>query len=81
MSGTESAVRLNVFCVAEFLGDDRRRHRRWTRVGVAFPHREGAGMNIVLDALPLDGKLVVLERSDDADAEGHAEEHAGGVSA
>jgi hypothetical protein len=29
----------------------------WTRVGVAWPHADGKGFNIVLEALPVDGKL------------------------
>lgn len=67
MTSTESSTHLNVFSVAEFTGDDRRRHRRWTKVGVAFPHRDGVGMNVVLDAIPLDGKLVVLTKPGDAE--------------
>lgn len=32
----------------------------WTRIGSAFPHQDGEGFNLRLDALPLDGKLVIL---------------------
>jgi hypothetical protein len=32
----------------------------WTRIGTAFPHQEGEGFNVRLDALPVDGKLVIL---------------------
>jgi len=69
-----------VFSVAEFMGDDRRRHRRWIRVGAAFPHREGGGLNIMLDALPLDGKLVVLARNESEGREDHEGERTNGVS-
>ncbi len=31
----------------------------WTQVGVAFAHKDQKGMNIVLRALPLDGRLVL----------------------
>jgi hypothetical protein len=31
----------------------------WTRVGVAFPHRDGQGLNVELNALPVSGKLVI----------------------
>jgi hypothetical protein len=34
--------------------------KRWTRVGAAFPHKEGVGFNIELKALPVDGRLVAL---------------------
>lgn len=33
----------------------------WTRVGVAFPHADGKGFNLVLRALPLDGKVVLRQ--------------------
>lgn len=32
----------------------------WTRIGAVFPHAQGEGMNIMLDALPLDRKIVVM---------------------
>ncbi len=31
----------------------------WTQIGAAFAHGDKKGMNIVLRALPLDGRLVV----------------------
>jgi len=35
----------------------------WQRVGRAFPHKNGdGGFNILLNALPLNGKLVVKMR-------------------
>lgn len=32
----------------------------WKAIGAAFHHRDGKGFNIELDALPLNGKLVLL---------------------
>lgn len=29
----------------------------FTRVGAAWPHKDGQGFNIQIDAVPLDGKL------------------------
>lgn len=40
----------------------------WTRIGEAFPHDVGAGLTIVLDSLPLDGRIVLLEPDADDDA-------------
>jgi hypothetical protein len=40
----------------------------WTRIGQAYPHETGAGLTVVLDAMPLDGRIVLLEL-DDADDE------------
>jgi hypothetical protein len=39
----------------------------WTRIGHAYPHDVGSGLTVVLDAMPLDGRIVLLEL-DDADA-------------
>ena len=36
----------------------------WTRVGSAWAHKDGKGFNIQLDALPIDGRLVVRVISD-----------------
>ena len=37
----------------------------WLNIGLAFPHKDGNGFNIVLQALPLDGKIVCREVSGD----------------
>ena len=34
--------------------------KRWTKIGAAFPHKEGLGFSIELKAFPIDGRLVVL---------------------
>lgn len=39
----------------------------WSRVGVAWRHKKGEGYNIQLDALPVDGKLVLLPPSEKED--------------
>jgi len=31
----------------------------WTRVGSAWPHKDGKGLNLVLSALPINGRLVL----------------------
>ena len=37
----------------------------WLNVGVAFAHEDGSGFNILLQALPLDGKLVMRVYKDE----------------
>ena len=37
----------------------------WLNLGLAFPHKDGNGFNIVLQAYPLDGKIVLREIADD----------------
>lgn len=39
----------------------------FTRVGVAFVHRDGKGFNILLDAMPVDGKITLRELPEDQD--------------
>jgi hypothetical protein len=36
----------------------------WLNLGLAFPHKDGAGFNIILQAFPLDGKIVCREITD-----------------
>ena len=33
----------------------------WTKIGVAFAHEDGKGFNLVLDCVPLDGKVSLRE--------------------
>jgi hypothetical protein len=39
----------------------------WTRIGQAYPHETGAGLTVVLDAIPPDGRVVLLERDETDD--------------
>ena len=39
----------------------------WTRIGRAYPHDTGAGLTVILDSIPLDGRVVLLEPDDDDD--------------
>ncbi len=29
----------------------------WTRIGAAWPHADGQGFNVLLDAVPIDGRI------------------------
>ena len=47
----------------------------WLNMGLVFPHKDGGGFNIMLQALPLDGKIVCREiTADDADNEEPAQD-------
>ena len=50
---------LNVFTVEEYESNGKT-GKRWTKIGAAFPHKEGSGFSIELRAFPIDGRLVVL---------------------
>jgi len=41
----------------------------WLNIGLVFPHKDGGGFNLILQAFPLDGKIVVREIGDDDAAE------------
>jgi hypothetical protein len=55
---------LNVFTVEEYESNGKTQ-KKWTRIGAAFPHKEGVGFNIELKAFPVDGRLVVLPPDSD----------------
>jgi hypothetical protein len=52
-------IYFNVFTVEEYERDGKTQ-KKWTRIGAAFPHKEGLGFSIELKAFPIDGRLVVL---------------------
>ena len=66
-----TAARLNVFTVTEYDSTDDAgkpaKAKFWTRIGTAFPHKEGPGFNIQLIAFPTNGSLVALPPDDTAD--------------
>ena len=37
---------------------------RWTPIGAAWRHADGRGLNVKLDALPVDGSVVLREPQD-----------------
>jgi hypothetical protein len=41
----------------------------WMNIGIVFPHKDGKGFNIMLQAIPFDQKIVLREVSEDKDAE------------
>jgi hypothetical protein len=42
----------------------------WLNLGLAFPHKDGKGFNIILQAIPFDAKIVIREiTGDDKDAD------------
>lgn len=43
---------------------DRDDKSHFTKVGAAFPHKDGKGHTIALDAMPVDGKIVLRSAKD-----------------
>ena len=48
-----------VFVVEDRTGDGDDNDAFWTRVGSAWPHKDGKGLNVVLSALPVNGRIVL----------------------
>jgi hypothetical protein len=62
---------LNVFTVEEYETNGKTA-KKWTKIGAAFPHKEGIGFSIELRAFPIDGRLVVLPPdTDDGNGNGN----------
>ena len=41
----------------------------WLNLGVAFPHDDGDGFNLLLQALPIDGKIVLRSYKEEEEDE------------
>jgi hypothetical protein len=67
--GDKPANHLFAYTVQEYEAADGKKARSWTRIGVAFPHKDGTGFNIDLHALPLDGRIVLFPPNSDERAE------------
>jgi hypothetical protein len=56
---TQEINRYDVFVVENFTDKNDQEQARWTRIGVAFPHKDGKGLNVECKAIPIDGKFVI----------------------
>ena len=45
----------------------------WTRIGAAWPHKDGQGFNLAIDAVPLRGRIVIRAITEKASAEDASE--------
>jgi hypothetical protein len=62
------ANHLFAYSVEEYDAGKGKKARSWTRIGAAFPHKEGPGFNIELKSIPLDGRIVLLPPDDNGNA-------------
>lgn len=51
--------RYDVFVVEDYEDGAGSERSSWTRLGVAFPHKDTKGFNVELRAVPVSGKLVI----------------------
>jgi hypothetical protein len=71
---TKGSIMSNKPVLLAYTVKDRGKSKKaiWTRIGAAWPHENGNGFTIELEALPLDGRLVLTEpkrETSDAPAE------------
>ncbi len=68
-----------VYHVKDVPGDDGEQHGIWTKVGAAWANKDAKGMSLVLDLLPVDGRLVIRtavpkeDKAADAEAKADAD--------
>ncbi len=60
MTTQTSANHLFAYTVEEYDAGNGKKAKSWTRIGAAFPHKDGPGFNLELRALPVDGRIVLL---------------------
>src|SRR5512134_1425350 len=65
---------LFAYSVEEYDTGSGKKGRSWTRIGAAFPHKDGPGFNIELRSIPLDGRIVLLPPDEGSDARDTATE-------
>jgi len=51
--------RYDVLVVEKYEDHEGAEKANWTRIGVAWPHKDGNGLNVELKAIPVSGKLVI----------------------
>jgi hypothetical protein len=60
MTTQTSANHLFAYTVEEYDAGNGKKAKSWTRIGAAFPHKDGPRFNLELRALPVDGRIVLL---------------------
>lgn len=53
----------HAFTTREY-GEGQDKKTFWRQIGAVFAHKNGKGFDVVLDALPIDGRIVLLEPKD-----------------
>ena len=51
----------HAFTVRKYKKEDGSDDAFWTKIGVVFAHKDGKGYDVVLDCLPVDGRISIRE--------------------
>ena len=70
MTTQTNASHLFAYTVEEYDAGNGKKAKSWTRIGAAFPHKDGPGFNLELRALPVDGRIVLLPPDTGSDERG-----------
>lgn len=62
----QTAERFDAFSVREFQVEGETK-TEWLKVGSAFPHKDGKGFNVILQAMPINGQISVRLHEPKAD--------------
>ncbi len=72
MANNQQQLAYRAFTVVKREGEE----DYWLPIGAAFPHADGKGFNVVLQALPIDGRVVLrVPKDDEKPAEPQRREH------
>ena len=65
------AEAFDVLTVSEYTDNSGTKKSRWTRIGVAFQAKDGEGFNAVLEATPVNGKIVIRRKRAEEGRQGY----------
>jgi hypothetical protein len=63
-----SKNRLVAYTVRDYEKDGKK-DAFWSRIGTVFEHKDGKGYDVLLDALPVNGRVIIREPRSKDDAE------------
>ena len=56
---TKKAPTHNAYIVRDFAKQDGEADSQWLRIGAAWSHKDGEGFDLVLEAMPVSGRVVL----------------------
>jgi hypothetical protein len=68
LGGIMARPKFNAYTVREYEKDGKK-DSFWTKIGVAFEHKNGGGFDVVLEAFPINGRITLREPKADEPAE------------
>jgi hypothetical protein len=60
LGGTMAKPKFHAYSVREYEKDGKK-DSFWTKIGVVFEHKDGKGFDVVLEALPVNGRVTIRE--------------------